>query len=319
MTRALYIQIAAAILLGFGFAAIAWQGGSGTQYFMTVLMIWSIFAIGFDLVFGVLGRLSFGHAAFFGTGAYTFSLLMMKGGWLFAPALAAAIVVGAVLAALFAAVAGRTRGVYLGLITLGLAQLVSITFEFKLRSLTNGTDGISGVPRPELAGIDFYDNQMFSLLIAVVFVLILVGAAILRSSPYGRILAAIRQNEVRAGQLGYDVKRYAISAFAISGAVSALAGALLTSLMMYVGPELTRWHTSGDVVIMAALGGRGTLFGPIIGVLAFEWLKDILSPYTVHWYGLLGAIFIIMTIAAPAGIIGIAAAAIARLRRKLRP
>jgi branched-chain amino acid transport system permease protein len=309
-------QFAGALLLGVGFAAIAALGGSGTQYFVIVLMIWSIFALGFDIVFGVLGRLSFGHAAFFGTGGYTFSLLMMNASWPFGLALLAAMVVGGALAAIFAVLAGRTRGVYLGLVTLGLAQLVSIVIEFKLRDLTNGTDGMAGVPRPEFGGIDFYDNGAFAYFVAVIFVLVFWAASILRNSPYGRVLAAIRQNEVRAGQLGYNVGKFAISAFAISGAVSGLAGALLTSLMSFVGPELTRWTTSGDVVIMAALGGRGTLLGPIVGVAVFEWLKDTLSPYTVHWYGLLGAIFIVMTIAAPAGLVGIGNALSARFRKR---
>lgn len=309
-------QLAGAALLGIAFAGIASVGGSGTQYFIVILMIWSIFALGFDLVFGVLGRLSFGHAAFFGTGGYTFALLMMKAGWPFGFAVLAAMAVGAVFGMLFALVAGRTRGVYLGLVTLGMAQLVSVIIEFKLRDLTNGTDGLAGVPRPEFAGIDFYDNGAFAYFVAAIFVLVFWGAAVLRNSPYGRVLAAIRQNEVRAGQLGYDVGAFAISAFAISGAVSGLAGALLTSLMSFVGPELTRWTTSGDVVIMAALGGRGTLLGPIVGVATFEWLKDTLSPYTVHWYGLLGVIFIAMTILAPAGLVGIGSALIARIRRR---
>jgi branched-chain amino acid transport system permease protein len=309
-------QLAGAVLLGAAFASIAAFGGTDTQYFIVVLMIWSIFALGFDLVFGILGRLSFGHAAFFGTGGYTFSLLMMKAGWPFGLAMLAAMTVGAASAAAFAVVASRARGVYLGLVTLGLAQLVSIVIEFKLRDLTNGTDGIAGVPRPELAGIDFYDNGAFAYFVAVIFILVFWGAAILRSSPYGRVLAAIRQNEVRAGQLGYNVNAFAISAFAISGAVSGLAGGLLTSLMSFVGPELTRWTTSGDVVIMAALGGRGTLLGPIVGVATFEWLKDVLSPHTVHWYGLLGVIFIAMTIMAPAGLVGIGSALVARVRHR---
>lgn len=310
--------LALALLLGVVFSAVAAVGGSGTQYFVTLLMIWAIFAVGFDLVFGVLGRLSFGHAAFFGSGAYVSSLLMLKADWPFGAALVAAMLAGGLLAIGFATVAGRTRGVYLGLVTLGLAQLISIVIEFKLRSLTNGTDGIAGVPRPQFAGIDFYDDRNFAHLVAFVFVCVLWGSIVLRSSPYGRVLAAIRQNEVRASQLGYDISSHAISAFAVSGAVSGLAGALLTSLLQYVGPELTRWTTSGDVVMMVALGGRGTLFGPIIGVVAFEWLKDTLSPYTIHWYGLLGIVFIVMTILAPAGLMGVGTALAARLRRGWR-
>jgi branched-chain amino acid transport system permease protein len=312
-------QLGYALIIGLIFVVIATLGGSGTKYFVIVLMIWSIFAIGFDLVFGVLGRLSFGHAAFFGTGAYTFSLLMMKAGWSYGVALIGAMVVGAVLGVFFAALATRTRGVYLGLVTLGLAQLVSVIIEFKLRGLTNGTDGISGVPRPEFAGIDFYNDRAFAYFVAVILVLVFWGSAVLRRSAYGQVLNAIRQNEIRAGQLGYSVSAFAMSAFAISGAVSGLAGSLLASHMAYVGPEMTRWTTSGDVVMMTALGGRATLLGPILGVVAFEWVKDALSPITIHWYGLLGIMFIVMTIVAPEGIAGVGRALILRYRRRRAP
>jgi branched-chain amino acid transport system permease protein len=182
--------------------------------------------------------------------------------------------------------------------------------------LTSGTDGISGVPRPEFAGIDFYNDKAFAYFVAIFLVLVFWGAAVLRESAYGRVLAAIRQNEVRARQLGYSVGAFAISAFAISGAVSALAGALLASQMVYVGPEMTRWTTSGDVVIVTALGGRGTLIGPIVGVVVFESLKTALSPITVHWYGLLGVIFIAMTIMAPEGLVGIGRSVVTRFRRR---
>ena len=302
--RRLALQIAAALALSIALALVAVVAGESTRYLICLVMIWSIFALGFDLAFGVAGLLSFGHAAMFGAAAYAFSLLTLQAGVAFWVAVLAGMATGALLGLLFGVVARRSSGVYLGLVTLALAQLVQIVIETKLKRFSNGTDGIPGVPRPEWAGIDFYDNRPFAVLIAAIFAVVLCGLAVLRSSPFGRSLSAMRQNEVRLGHLGADVALHKLAAFTISGAVAGLAGTLLSAFISYVGPEMLRWTTSGDVLIMTVLGGRGTLFGPIAGVALFEWLRETLSGYTEHWYGLLGIVFIAMTLGLPGGIAG---------------
>ncbi|MCD6671354.1 MAG: branched-chain amino acid ABC transporter permease [Burkholderiaceae bacterium] len=279
--------------------------GEASRSLVSLILIWSIFAIGFDLVFGVAGMLSFGHAAMFGTGAYALTLLTTRLGWGFLPAFAAAGIVGALVAVLFSFFALRVSGLFFALLTLALAQLLYILAGSKLRAFTGGVDGLPGVPRPELWGIDFYDNGTFYYFILAVFAVALLVAAILRSSPYGQALRAVKGNEVRAEQIGFDIQRLRQSAFAISGFYAGISGALLASLMFYVGPQMLHWSTSGDVVIMVLLGGMGTLFGPILGVAVFELLREWLSQVTAHWYGVLGLVFIVATIFAPQGLAGL--------------
>lgn len=271
---------------------------------VNAILIWAIFAIGFDLVFGVAGMLSFGHAAFFGVGAYTLSLLTMRMGWDFIPALGAAGVVGGALALVFSYFAIRVSGLFFALLTLALSQLIYIMAGTKLRMLTGGVDGIAGVPRPDLFGIDFYNDSNYYFFLLTLFVLALLISGLIRISPLGQALKAIKSNEVRAEQIGFNVQRLQRSVFTISGIYAGVSGGLLASLIFYVGPQMLHWKTSGDVVIMVLLGGMGTLFGPILGVAIFEIMREWLSTQTSHWYGILGLIFIISTIAMPKGIAG---------------
>ncbi|HEV7415257.1 MAG TPA: branched-chain amino acid ABC transporter permease [Tianweitania sediminis] len=272
---------------------------------VSLILIWALFAIGFDLVFGVAGMLSFGHAAMFGVGGYALTNLALFYGWDFMSALAAAAVFGAVLAFALSIFALRVSGIFFSLLTLALAQLIYIVASNRLREWTGGLDGIAGVPRPELFGIDFYDNRNFFLFLVVVFLVGLAIMAVLRASPYGRALRAVQANDVRASQLGYNVQRLRQSAFVISGAYSGVAGALLASSLFYISPQMLHWTTSGDVLIMTVLGGKGTLLGPVIGVAVFELLKEQLSQYTQYWYGILGLVFIFATIFLKSGIAGL--------------
>ena len=168
---------------------------------VNAILIWSIFAIGFDLVFGVAGMLSFGHAAFFGVGAYTLSILTMRMGWDFLPALGAAGVIGGALALAFSYFAIRVSGLFFALLTLALSQLIYIMAGTKLRMLTGGVDGIAGVPRPDLFGIDFYDDGNYYFFLLALFILALLISGLIRISPLGQALKAIKSNEVRTDRL----------------------------------------------------------------------------------------------------------------------
>jgi branched-chain amino acid transport system permease protein len=287
-------------------------GDTGTQYLIALILIWSLFAIGFDLVFGVAGILSFGHAAFFGGGAYAYAILTLDYGVPGLAALGGAVVLGVALATLFGAIALRVSGVFVALTTLALAQLIHHLIEVKLKGITGGTDGLAGVPRPELFGINFYDDMNYLLLVAIIFLLASLVNAVIRHSPFGEVLKAVRQSETRAQQLGYDIRLYKVGVFALSGAYAGLAGGLLGALMMFVGPDMTRWITSGDVLIMTVLGGRGTVAGPVLGVILFETLKESASALSNHWYGILGTVFVLVTLFMPGGV---ATLAISLLRR----
>lgn len=272
---------------------------------VSLILIWGLFAVGFDLIFGLAGMLSFGHAALFGAGGYALTLLMTKAGLGFMPALAGAGLAGAAFAFVLSILALRVSGLFFSLLTLALAQLAYILASTKLRAFTGGLDGLPGVPRPDLFGLDFYDNRTFYYFLIVVFLVGLAVMALLRASPFGKALRAIQANAVRADQIGFNVQRLRQCAFMISGAYAGVAGALLASLMFYISPQMLHWTTSGDVLIMTLLGGKGTLLGPVLGVAVFELLKEELSQVTQHWYGILGLIFILCTILLPSGIAGL--------------
>lgn len=281
------------------------QASEESLNLVSLILIWALFAIGFDLIFGMAGLLSFGHAALFGAGGYALTLLVTKSGVGFMPALGAAGLVGAVMAFGLSIFALRVSGLFFSLLTLALAQLVYILASTKLRAYTGGLDGIPGVPRPELFGVDFYNNRNYYYFLIAVFLVGLVIMALLRASPFGKALKAVQANDVRAAQIGYNVQRLRQCAFMISGFYAGVSGALLASLMFYISPQMLHWTTSGDVLIMTVLGGKGTLLGPILGVAVFEVLKEKLSQYTQHWYGILGLVFILCTIFLPNGLAGL--------------
>ena len=211
------------------------------------------------------GTLSFGHAALFGSGGYALTLLTTKLGTGFLPSLMVAGLVGAALAFVLSIFALHVSGLFFSLLTLALAQLVYILASTKLRAFTGGIDGIPGVPRPVLFGVDFYNNRNYYYFLIAAFLIGLAVMAILRASPFGSALKAVQANDVRAEQIGYNVQRLRQCAFMVSGAYAGVSGALLSSLMFYVSPQMLHWTTSGDVLIMTLRGGKGTLLGPVVG------------------------------------------------------
>ncbi|MES2483492.1 MAG: branched-chain amino acid ABC transporter permease [Pseudomonadota bacterium] len=308
------------VLLAIALAVfVGWQvvhpmsGGVGLASLVLVL---GLFAIGFNFSFGMAGLLSFGHAAMFGIGGYALMLAVTRLQWGFMPSLLSAAVVGAMLAGAIGMVSLRASGLFFALLTLAFAQLVSILVGTKFRGLFGGADGLPGVPRPALFGLDFGLDENFLLFLIAVFVLATLFAWLLRASPFGMALNAVRANDVRAAQVGLNVQRLRLSAFMLSGAYAAVGGALMASLLRYVSPQMLLWTVSGDVIIMTVLGGSGTLLGPVIGVAVFEILKEELSRLTPHWYLFLGAIFIVSTLYLPRGIAGLIAAGLARKERR---
>ena len=273
--------------------------------FVTYILIWAIFAIAFDMAFGMAGLLSVGHALFLGFGGYATGWLTVHAGMPFIPALLIACLGAALLAILFGFVALRLSGIFFALTTLALGQLAMIASDTTLAPITGGQDGFSGIPRPTLFGIDFFKTGNFLYFVVVAFMITLAVTALIRASPFGQVLIAVRTNEVRASQLGFNVKYFKIGILMVSGFFAALAGGLMSSLLFFLSSSILHWSVSGDVVIMALMGGSGTLIGPVLGAAAFETLKEILGEFTGRWHGILGVIFILFVILLPDGLAGL--------------
>jgi branched-chain amino acid transport system permease protein len=275
----------------------------GILFIACLIMVWSVFALGYDLAFGTTGILSFGHAAFFGMGAFGMAWATLNG-LPFTLGLLAGAALGAACAWIVSLIGSRITGLFFSLLTLMLAELLSVLMLTRLRRLSGGVDGLPGVARPSWGTVDFFNNANFFWVVFAVFAAVLAACWVLRRSPLGQAFQAVRQNAVRAEQLGFGVRPLRQAAMALSGALSGIAGGLLASLMMYTGPQVLNWKTSGDVLIMTLLGGSGTLLGPIVGVAFFEILREVLAAYSDYWYGLVGIVFILCTLFLPKGLAG---------------
>jgi branched-chain amino acid transport system permease protein len=271
--------------------------------FVMKVLCFALFASAFNLLIGYVGLLSFGHAAFFGTGGYMAGHALKV--WGLPPELAV-VFGGAVAAALglvFGLLAIRRQGIYFAMITLALAQMV---FFFYLQApFTGGEDGIQGIPRGVMFGF-LNLNDTMTLYFAVLAMFLTGFFIIYRTihSPFGQVLKAIRENEPRAISLGYDVDRYKLVAFVISATLAGGAGA--TKALVFELASLTdvHWTMSGEVVLMALLGGLGTVFGPAVGALVIVSLQNYLAQFGAWVTVIQGVIFVLCVLAFRRGIIG---------------
>lgn len=256
------------------------------------MLIFAIFAIGYDIAFGYTGLLSFGHAAFFGLGAYGTGLSLIH---LSIPA-PLAILIGIIISVLIAFPIGylsiRRRGIYFAMVTLAFAQMVYF-IAFKWRSLTGGDDGLHGVPRPPLGPINLSSELVLYYFILFFFIVSVILGIRIINSPFGKTLECVRENEDRARSIGYNPTRFKLISFVISAFFAGLAGGLYTLLQNFVPLFTLGLDTSGDIVLMTLIGGMGTLYGPIMGAMALIFLKDLLSTYTNIWPLFLGLLFVV--------------------------
>jgi branched-chain amino acid transport system permease protein len=278
------------------------------QYYVglaTRMLIFALFAMSLDLLLGYTGLASLGHAAYFGVASYTVALLILHWGFGSAVAFPASLVASAAAGALFAPLALRARGSYFLMITFALAQVVwSVAFGW--RTLTNGDDGMPGVPRPDFGWSLESTNSFYYFALALVALATLLLVAIV-NSPFGRALKGIRESESRMQALGYNVWRYQFTAFVLAASFAGLAGALYAYFNRFVGPEYLYVIQSAEALIMVILGGAGTLLGPAIGAFIIVFLEDFVSSITEHWVMVLGVIYVVVTLFAPRGVIGLIA------------
>ena len=273
------------------------------------IAIYAVFALSLELLVGVTGLVSLGHAAFLGIGAYVTVVASGDGGGSIATLVPLAVLAAATYALFVGALSLRTKGVYFIMVTLAFAQMAY--FVFHDTKLAGGSDGLFMYVKPVLGSINLDDKR--TMYFAVMFTLIGTYAllALLQRSRFGHALAGIRVNEQRMRAAGYPTYFYKLAAFVIAGALAGLAGFLLAVKDGAVNPELLSWHESGAVLLMLILGGIGSLRGAVIGAIAFTLLKELfqleslLGPLASHWQMTLGFTIIAFVALLPKGLIGL--------------
>ena len=266
------------------------------------IWIFAIFGLGLNLLLGYTGLLSFGQSTFFGSAAYVAGWLLKHYAINVFFALGIGIGVGALSALLVGYLCVQRSGLYFIMLTFALNQLFFF-IAYQWTSVTGGEDGMPGVPRPLLAGLDFKDPLVYYAFVSALFLLSLWVMKRIVESPLGKILQAIRENEVRAEAVGYHVPRFKLLAFVIGGAFSGLAGVLYAMLFGIVPLEAIGFVFSGNVVFATLIGGSGSLYGPIIGSFVFIWLSESMSVVWTRWPLLLGVAFVIVVLFLRGGVV----------------
>lgn len=275
-------------------------------------LIFAIFAMSLNLLIGYTGLLSFGHAAFFGLGAYavvTLSAHLGLNGWL---GLLAAIGLSAVGALVIGAFCVRASGITFLMLTMAFSQLL-FAVSVKWRSVTGGTDGIGGLVRPSLFGLSLDERRVQYYVIAAGFLLVLLFLRRLVRSPLGSIFIGIRENEVRMRAIGYPVDRFKLIAFVIAGALGGFGGGLYAFFTGFVASDVLHWSLSGNAIVMVILGGTGTVGGPAVGAAVFLLLKNFVSSHFDYWMMVVGIVFILCVMFLREGLWGYAIGRFQRL------
>lgn len=283
--------------------------------FLVKVLCFALFAAAFNLLLGYVGLLSFGHAAYFGAAAYGTGLAMKYLGLSTELGLVVGVLVGGALGLVFGSIAIRRTGIYFSMITLALSQVVY--FIAVQAPFTGGEDGLQSVPRGKLFGlIDLSNAMTMYYFVLVVFVLAYLFVVRLLQSPFGETIRAVRDNEPRAQSLGVSVQHYKLTAFVLSAALAGLAGGMKVLVFGVATLTDVHWHASGEVVLMALLGGIGTLIGPVVGALGLVSLQNYLAPLGSWVFIAQGIIFVLCVLLFREGLVGIATQAWNALKRK---
>jgi len=282
-----------------------------TQDLVVKVAIYAVFALSLELLVGVTGLVSLGHAAFLGIGAYVTVLASGDSGGSIARVLPLAVLAAAAYAFFVGALSLRTKGVYFIMVTLAFAQMAY--FVFHDTKIAGGSDGIFLYAKPTLGALDLDDKRQMYYVVIGTLIAVYALIALLIRARFGHTLAGIRVNEQRMRAAGYATYGYKLAAFVIAGALAGVAGFLLAIKDGAVNPELLSWHESGAVLLMLILGGIGSLRGAVIGAIAFTLLKELfqlealLGPVAAHWQMTLGFTIIAFVALLPKGLIGLRA------------
>ena len=276
------------------------------------ILVWGLFGIGFDILFGYTGMLSFGQSAFYGTGGVVAAWLLTRAGF---PNVFLALIIGMISAAVVGYLVGlialRRTGIYFAMITVAIAEVFFFVEFNPLSDFTGGENGLPGVPTPSfnlgLTTLHFTTGwSLYQFLALCYFVGIVIALRIVRS-PVGAILSAIRDNPLRAQAVGHNIHGYKLTAFVIAAAYAGFAGGLLGVLQAFMPPDAFTFETSGQLVMQTAIGGTGTLFGPLLGAAVWLFLQDFLQSALglgAAWKLVLGTVFVLLVTFLRRGIIG---------------
>jgi branched-chain amino acid transport system permease protein len=276
------------------------------------ILVWGLFGIGFDILFGYTGLLSFGQSAFYGTGGFIAAYLLTRAGF---PHVVTALLIGMLAAAIVGYLIGllalRRTGIYFARITVAIAEIFFFVEFNPLSEWTGGENGLPGVPTPSFdlgfTKLDFTSGwSLYPFLAFCYFIGIVIALRIVRS-PVGAILTAIRENPLRAAAVGHNVQAYKLTAFVIAAAYAGFAGGLLGVLQGFMPPDAFMFDTSGQLIMQTAIGGRGTLFGPLVGAGVWLFLQDFLQATLglgAAWKLVLGLVFVLLVCFLRQGIIG---------------
>jgi branched-chain amino acid transport system permease protein len=286
-------------------------------------LVFAIAVLGFNLLLGYTGLLSFGHSAYFGVGAYAVAFLVkylhVRSMELY---LLATVVASVLVSALFGYVCVRYTKIFFSILTLALSQVLW-SLAFKFFSVTGGSDGLR-VPTPKILGLGLGEGEDKSYFLAhgyyyyvlAVFVICVAVMWVIVHSPFGKALQAIRDNETRARFIGLHIRSYRFVAFLVSGVFTGIAGALWVPLNGLTTPDILYWPFSGEIVFMTVLGGFRNFTGPLVGAIVYNFLKDYAVGFTVYWQTFMGVILIVLVLVLPTGIAGTAKMMAAAVRRR---
>ena len=281
------------------------------------ILIFGLYAVGYNLLFGYTGMLSFGHAAFFGVGSYVTGISIVHFGLHWIVAIFVGVAASAAVGLVIGFLAIRTRGIYFAMVTLALGQIVYYIF-YKAERWTGGENGLRGITVAPIkvfgVTVDFLNPMTKYYLIFVFVAAALWFVSRVLNSPFGAVIEAVRENEKRTAACGFDVARTRLLVFVISATICGLAGTLRALHLSIVPIDSLHYLQSGQGVMMCLLGGMGTFFGPFVGAALFLYLEDVVTTMTTHWMAVVGAIFIVFVLFFPRGVWG---SVIARLQRSL--
>lgn len=295
-----YVAIAVVLLAATGVPFVA--GEFWTRLLMQI-MIFGLLALSTDLLLGHAGLFSLCHAAFFAVAAYATAILQVRYGAGTVLAVSAGILAGTLLALVFA-VAVRTRGVYFILITLAFGYIVW-GVAYRWASFTGGDNGVTNVPLPTIGSWRVTDATTYYYLVLTVVLLCTLAYRILMTSPFGLTLRGIKSSESRMRSMGYDVGRHLYVAFVLSGVFASIAGVLYVYFNRFINPTAAAFPVSVEAVLMAIIGGTGTIIGPFLGSGVILVLRNWVSGFFHYYTAVLGVVFIVTVLWAPQGIMGL--------------